>query len=592
MSVIRSAHRIAFLGTCLLGLALPLAGLAQGGVSSGEDPFGVGATDGRRLGLSQGRVEGRAQALFASFRAGFEQGLAEANEQGASGALAARFRNEGRTKGEALGKESGLTAGATAALDGWLARAPERPAVEAPAAPADEAVALCTDAQPRQLPLVREVTVEINPDGLETGESPIEVDAFDLDYPSQDNLRSRARAAGAVSEAVDFWVRDYKFAFQSAWLESFNDERSGTPVGDRKELEVVGLTMGREEGERRLACDSGQAHWRDGLESGWASGWRAGFDEAWTATNERHEKRAVVVLRDARLSDASGDGVFEPGEGLILTAELVNAGAVEARRSAGTWSGLRGIESEGHFDGGLAAGASRPLRVELGKVDPQAPPETSVVVRVRGLGSEAEVLNERLGRPAHIAALEGRLATDGGRIVVHVEAQVRSLSPESSRAELVLAGNGVTKKAGRLKGDETKRLSLVLPAKLPERVGPPVTGLLILRTEDGQPWHARRWSAPNGVIEAAVLAASSDAPSGAAGRLVEHLATEWNAVSSSGRSAELPLALRTYAAGITGLPRKAKERLDRLVTAPLLERIDKAGSPKRLRKRARELLAS
>jgi len=589
----RSTRRFVLACLSVLVLTGGMSARAQT-ATSGEDPFGVGATDGRRLGLRQGRILGRAQALYGSFRDGFRQGLEEAREADRGRGRVEQARLAGRTRGLASGEPSGRDAGAAAALASWLEQGKSRPlpATVAPDAPDVDAPPACAAAQPIGLPLGREVRVVIDPEGLEIRESPVEVDSFDLAYPSRDDLRTRARAAGATAEAVGFWVRDYKFAFQSAWNEAFTDQRSGTPLGERDELESLGLQIGRKEGDRRLACKAGQATWQEGYERAWAESWSSAFMEGWNATDERHGKRAVVVVLDPRLIDASGDGLLEPGEGLRLEARLVNAGAVEARRSAGSWGALRGLESEGHLEGGLAPGQSRDLKLDLGSVDPQAPTGTSVVVRIRGLGSQAQTLNQRLGRPARIEAAKTELATDKGRLVARIEARILSTSPASSRAKLVLAGRGGESEVGRLKDGEAKSVELVLPASLPERIGARVTGVFVLRTSEGQPWHAGRWAASLGVLEATALAATGDAPAELDALLLEHLAAEWDSAMTGDPKAPLPEGLTIHAAGFAGLPRKAQQRLERQVTAPLLEHVDGSSGPKRLKKRVRQLFAS
>lgn len=384
MSVARSAVRVLVAATWL-ALALPAGAQVNSG---GENPSAVGATDGRRLGLQQGRTIGRAQALFESYQLGFRQGLDEAASAGVVGRLETQFGQAGRTRGLSDGTSAGSDAGSAAAVESWLStgRPAKRLARTAPDVPDSDAGTVCPAARPIRLDLARDISVDVDPEGLESAESPIVIDSFELDWAPIHDLRNRARAAGATAEAVLFWVRDYKFAFQSAWNQAFENERSGTSVPDRKDMERRGLASGRREGERRLRCNKGVELWRQGYETGWTEGWAAGFDESVTETNARHAKRAVVLLQEPRLVEASGDGLFEPGEELRLQARLVNAGAVAANRSAGSWGAVRGLESEGHFAGELAPGESRELDVALGAIDAAAPPGTSVVVRVRGLG--------------------------------------------------------------------------------------------------------------------------------------------------------------------------------------------------------------
>lgn len=581
--------------SCTVACVALLAGAgaveAQG---SGEVAAEVGATDGRRLGLTQGRTLGRAQALYQAFHEGFGQGLEEARASGGRDAVVEAFRARGRTAGETAGAAAGREAGAAEALEGWLAGSGRPGRVtkrDRPAPPPAQAPAACRPAAPLLLPLDSDIKVEINPDGLEKRESPVVVDSFDLAFPLEDDLRNRARAAGAVSHAVDFWVRDYKDAFQSAWNQTFENERSGTSLDAKNDLRSLGLDIGRKEGERRRGCEIGEREWVQGFEAAWSEAYGTAFDEAWDETDARHAKRAVVVLRDARLVDASGDGLLEPGEAARIEGRLINAGALGTQRSSGSWGALRGFESEGHFEGDLGPGESRDLAIDLGPSDASAPPGTSVVVRLRGMGSEPITLSERLGRPARIEGAEAQLALDGGRLVARIEATIASTSPASARAELELAGEGAVSPVGRLAGGQSRTLTLTMPADLPNTIGALATGVFVLRTRDGQPWHAGRWSAPFGPAEAAALAGQRDAPAALSALLIEHLSTEWDATTALESPTELPEGFAAYAAARESLPQDDRRRLDQAVTAPLLRHVEDRSGPKRLRKRARELLA-
>lgn len=579
----------------LLAAAIALtAGLqaAPAAAQNNENPFEEGATEGRLLGLRQGRVEGRAQALYDAFVEGFRQGLEEARTAGAgrnAEAVAA-----GRAEGASAGRSVGRTAGEQAARRAWLSAArPAAPqaAPEPPAAPPSAGAAPCPPPRTVRLGLVRGLSVELELEGLEGRESPVRVDEFDIDYPSEERLRQRARDAGATAEAITDWVRDYKFAFQSAWHDAFENERAGTPVGDRKELRTVGLEEGRREGERRLACEAGPEDFRHGFEGGWSEAWREGWQEGWAEADERHRKRAVVALEDAALLDGNGDGLFEPGEAVSLRATLVNAGSKEAVRAAGSWEGLRGLEGEGHFDGGLGPGERREIELPLGAIDAQAPPGTSLVVQVRGLGSEERVLTARLGRPARIAAVEARLGLRSGVLVAALEVSVEALSAAAERSRLELATSADGEKLGRLPAAGTKTVRMETPAQPPEHLGAAVTGVLVLRTVEGEPWDATRWSAPLGVGTAVALASAPKSPPELARLLLEGLASEWAAASEEAeRDDALPERLQAFAQARAALAGDERRRLDAGVTAPLLERIDGSEAPRRLRRGARSAL--
>jgi hypothetical protein len=296
-------------------------------------------------------------------------------------------------------------------------------------------------------------------------------------------------------------------------------------------------------------------------------------------------------VQDARIVDASGDGLLEPGEAAFLQARLVNAGAAEAKRAAGSWGAVRGFESEGHLEGGLSPGHVRDLKIDLGPADPTAPPGTSVVVHLRGMGSKQQTLSERLGRPARIEKAEAELSIENGRLVAQVEATIASTSPASARAELELAGDGASAPVGRLEGGESRTVRLRVPAEVPDELGSVATGVFVLRTGEGQPWHAGRWAAEFGLEEATTLAGAGDAPAEIGARLVAHLAAAWNVAAAGDPKAELPAELTSYASLLRVLPKKARQRVDERVTAPLLRHLEEHSGPKRLRKRAKELLA-
>ena len=175
--------------------------------------------------------------------------------------------------------------------------------------------------------------------------------------------------------------------------------------------------------------------------------------------------------------------------------------------------------------------------------------------------------------------------------MARLEVGVESLSAASGRARLELATSAGETRVGRLPAGGSKSLQLEAPARLPERFGAAATGVLVLRTTEGEPWDAARWSAPLGLEAAVVLASASAAPPELGGLLLEALATDWETrAAEAERGDELPARLQAFAAAREALTGEERRRLDEVVTGPLLERIDRSEAPRRLRRDARSAL--
>ncbi|MEM7249298.1 MAG: hypothetical protein AAF533_28555 [Acidobacteriota bacterium] len=589
------ASRLTGWTTALAAACLALSAQAQvtglGTSGGGTDPYAEGEEDGRLLGIRQGQTSGRSHRLFLALQEGFAQGLTEAARPGQRESLTADQGSTSRDAGREAGLERGTEAGREAALRAWLdqgrapgrATAPPPPELsaadagfEGPCPPSDGALMNFNGS---------EVRLDIG--RLDEGQSPFEKAVYEPPYPPEDDLRRRGRFIGLSNEDLEQWIRDYRFAFQAAYIDSYTESADTVPAEQREDFLRRGRTLGRNEGARRLTCEvaaaASETAWREGL----AEGWRDGFETSHAEAVEQSRRRAVVVV-DGSIRDASGDGLLQPGEAAVLELELCNASSNATDRSSGSWQALRGLSKQkGYFDGGLQPGECRNERVELGPTAANAPAGTKVVVLTRGMGNGKKVLTADLQWPLRLGLKNARLTSSDGVLHVTVQGEVERRATADAHLRDAAAGKGVPLPAG------SEEVSVSVPVALTSLATHPAAGVLELTDATGRSWQRMSWSSELTLAEAVPLVAGLSDPVAAVGQLTERLVATLETSLGGGAEAEqASSALEAYGQALDRLRNGAARNAFASVVEPvLLARLAEDDVPKSLRKRWRRQLS-
>jgi len=190
---------------------------------------------------------------------------------------------------------------------------------------------------------------------------------------------------------------------------------------------------------------------RRGYLAGWLEAWSdaasRGFDRAYparyafwyadsfTGWSERPHPEVVSIA----LRDADDDGVFEPGERIVVDYELINYGGAAGRvpvRLAGarlepSASGRVELPARGRPEAGQRIEATIDARAPLG--------ETSLSLAV---GDDATDLPFRIAHPLHF--IESSLRTErdnlAGRVSLSIDVENQSRLPLAGSVELTLDG--------------------------------------------------------------------------------------------------------------------------------------------------------
>jgi hypothetical protein len=189
-----------------------------------------------------------------------------------------------------------------------------------------------------------------------------------------------------------------------------------------------------------FAAGFDQAVWTAADES-FARNWNRSFDRFYEVAFDRWNRTVRTGIQDVRLEDGDQDGVFEPGETILVFYELVNYGGgsgfqdLAVRGRALESSSGASVEIRGRGPVQL----SQPLKVRIGR-DVPVRDRSKVVLETGGQSASARLM---VARPLQFQdgwQIDGRAALDGIAVVELLVAN-RSRRPVSGEVRME-AGTG------------------------------------------------------------------------------------------------------------------------------------------------------
>ncbi len=163
------------------------------------------------------------------------------------------------------------------------------------------------------------------------------------------------------------------------------------------------------------------------------------FETAYAASFDRWSASAVPAIGTVRLLDGNDDGVFEPGESVIVDIELINFGGADGRFVAGIdGTALAEIDSKQTRLPRRSSVIRRGLLEAV--IDGSVRPRTPARLKVR-LGEETREVRLQINRPLEWVDRSLRLSRDnlGGQVLVELD--VRNLSRRERAAQVSLTTN-------------------------------------------------------------------------------------------------------------------------------------------------------
>ncbi len=160
------------------------------------------------------------------------------------------------------------------------------------------------------------------------------------------------------------------------------------------------------------------------------------FEAAYIDSFDRWSTNAVPAIGEVRLVDDNDDGVFEPGERIIVDVELINFGGAEGRFN----TGLDG-RALAEIDSKTALLPRRSAMLRRGfleaVIDGSIRPRTKAGLTLR-VGDETKVLALTVTRPLEWVNSSLRLLRDNldGRVRVEIDVKNLSRRPRAARASL------------------------------------------------------------------------------------------------------------------------------------------------------------
>jgi len=163
------------------------------------------------------------------------------------------------------------------------------------------------------------------------------------------------------------------------------------------------------------------------------------FDAAYAESFGRWSTSAVPAIGVVRLLDGNDDGVFEPGERVIVDVELINFGGAPGRFT----TSLNGVVLS-EIDSKTARLPRRSAVIRRGfleaVIDSTIRPRTRTELMIR-VGDEVKAVKLRVNRPLEWVAGSLRLLRDNLDGRVRVELDVRNLSRRDRAAQASLTTN-------------------------------------------------------------------------------------------------------------------------------------------------------